>query len=413
MSTVVGLVKSRLRSRSKRGKSVGSADVVVNEDGQLIRYTSLRQHALAEPTEGDLTISPVRTNSSGHTPTGLDPFVLANALQDNEQWLARSPAPPVPSLPKTALPPRHSSLHNSKAHRKSAHRRAASQDKRVDLEPPARRRHNTISSPDERPRYNPEGDYFSSVPPNTTMTRTADLFGKIKEHRKRKSLESQGRRSLESQDQSSRSSRGSYDIPRKPLPALPRSGGVQDLSDLQHALPEVEPVSPLESPVETDQDSKPLPVSPLESPVERHHASKPPPVPPHVHLPPGFKPGYTEETTVDEIVHPAIINETIEKRRIEIYHPEISRDIHINHYYRYEQPISVTEVLPAKHYYLDVQTGQKTEIEAPAHWRMPENLTPRIADYSGLKGTQRHYLVDRDHPNGIPEEWHGEENTWI
>jgi hypothetical protein len=382
MPNVVGLVRSRLRSGSRRGQSVDGIDVVVSEGGHLVRQQSLRQQALAEPTGDDIAIHAVQTNMSARTPTELDPYILANSLQTSGPL---PPLPPAPSLPESAFPARHSSLHSSRAYQVRAHRKAASQDQGVDSIAPQEfhRRHYTISSPDMPDEYNVASDYFGQDPNKTAPTRTAKLFGTISKNQNRKSLNLQDDRQPPLSVRRSRDmSRSEHTTQRdEPAPHRSGSGGIDDLSGLEQALPDIEPTSPINLDAQTSQ----------------------PEISEHVRLPPGFKPGHTEHTTVEEVWHPAVENQTIEHRKIVVTQPEIERDVHIHHYFEYEQPVYTTEILPPKHYRLDEKTGKKIEIQAPAYWKMPTSLTPRKADLSGLMGTQRHYLVDETHPFGVLE----------
>lgn len=212
--------------------------------------------------------------------------------------------------------------------------------------------------------------------------RTTQLFGTIAENRRQKGTKPQS--------ESPASSNRSHEIRRKPLPPRPDHGGLADISDLHTVLPEVRPVSPLQMGQRATTSSD---------------ASD------HVRLPPGLQIRDSEDTTVEEVWHPAVTQQTVEHRKIEILHPQIERDIHVHHYYEYEQPLQVTEVLPARHYRLDQQTGQKVEIEASGHWKMPTSLTPKAVDLSDLKGTHRHYLVDEAHPRGVIERWPPEAET--
>ncbi|KAK5106557.1 hypothetical protein LTS08_000676 [Lithohypha guttulata] len=120
-------------------------------------------------------------------------------------------------------------------------------------------------------------------------------------------------------------------------------------------------------------------------------------------LPAGFDLRDSVRTTVTEEQRPAVVYETVVNQRHEIIQQAISRDIHIHHYFTYEQPIKVVEVLPARHFHLDVKTGIKTEIEAPVGWQMPANLTPRSPDASVLTAYERHYVVDEQNPTGALE----------
>lgn len=123
----------------------------------------------------------------------------------------------------------------------------------------------------------------------------------------------------------------------------------------------------------------------------------------HVLLPPGFKPGRTEQTYVEEVMMPAVTHEVVRHNKIEIVQEEVTREIHVHHYYTYTQPVKAVEILPARHFIVDGQTGEKVEIPAPEGWVMPANLQPCTPDISGIVAETRHYLVDEEHPSGIIE----------
>ena len=120
-------------------------------------------------------------------------------------------------------------------------------------------------------------------------------------------------------------------------------------------------------------------------------------------LPAGWHMNNTVTTHVTETHQAPVTQETIVKQRTEIIQEAISRDIHVHHYYTYMQPVRVVEVLPAKHFTIDPRTGAKVEIQAPAGWTLPAEMTPRIPDTSVIKAWTRHYLVDEEHPRGILE----------
>ena len=109
----------------------------------------------------------------------------------------------------------------------------------------------------------------------------------------------------------------------------------------------------------------------------------------------------TEHTQVETTVRPAVTAENVHIQRTEIITKTIHKDIHIDHHITYVQPILIREVLPARHFRLDPTTGTKTKISAPEGYKLPAHLEPRkTEDYSHLRQTTRHYLVDNDHPNG-------------
>ena len=418
MSTVVGLVKSRLRSKSRRGKSLDGGDVVVYDGNDLVRYRSLRQQALADPVD-DAALSPTVTQA--RTPTDLDPAFLAEGLQGSPTQLEAPPVPPIPSeIPAEFFPARQSSLGNRKAYAIKAHRRTSSQTKDGGMarndsaESQPRRRYYTISSPSERPRETDAG-YFQSfpLPPATEepvepsrepsdahrSTLTARLYGTIAENRRSTELAQEpGSASYNSrvtpEDQQQTNNYGA----RKP-----RSTSFS-LAYRPRAATFDGPRSPMRPDV---QRPEPLRVSKTKEPY----------IPEHVRLPEGFELTDDERTSVDTVWHPAVEKQTIQRERTEVVRPVIEKDVHVHHYYEYEQPVQVTEVLAPKHYRLDPATGEKVEIESPVGWQLPEPLTVQSPDISKIKGTQRHYVVDDDHPRGKLEDWplpeSGAVTTWI
>lgn len=120
-------------------------------------------------------------------------------------------------------------------------------------------------------------------------------------------------------------------------------------------------------------------------------------------LPQGFKPGSSAHTDVETIIQPAVTQEAVKQNTVEIVQEEITREIHVHHYYTHLQPIKAIEVLPARHFLVDEQTGQKVEIPAPEGWVMPSPLQPRKPDTTDVGASTRHYLVNEQHPSGIPE----------
>ncbi|KIX97166.1 uncharacterized protein Z520_07280 [Fonsecaea multimorphosa CBS 102226] len=120
-------------------------------------------------------------------------------------------------------------------------------------------------------------------------------------------------------------------------------------------------------------------------------------------LPTGFKPGKSEHTEVEEVIRPAVTHEVVKRDTKEIVQEEITREIHVHHYYTYTQPIKAVEIRPARHFLVDAETGKKVEIPAPEGWVMPSNLQPYKPDLSGVSAATRHYLVDEEHPTGVTE----------
>lgn len=404
MSTVVGLVKSRLRSRSRREKSIDGVDVVVDDGNGLVRYRSLRQEALADPIMDDVSaLSPAITQP--RTPNGLDPAALAEGLQG--VTVAES-VPPVPSLPadlpKEFFPARQSSLQSRRQYAIRAHRRASSSTKDDGLrlsglpENGQRRRHYTISSPEERPPFDTD-DYFQALPQHTPLspleiapdhpaestdmpaTLTAKIFGSIAKKRRSIDLRTEpGQRTSQGSSYSIDHDSGHGSVQTSAAyPSRPRAKTYE------------EPQSPMRQDIE-----KPAPLQ-----INKTTDTE---LPDHVRLPAGFELVNKQETVVDTVWHPAVEQETVHINRTEINHPLVERDVHVHHYYEYEQPIAVTEVLPMKHYQLDPKTGEKTEIDAPAGWQPPDSFATTVPDTSQIRGTQRHYVVDREHPNGELED---------
>jgi hypothetical protein len=98
-----------------------------------------------------------------------------------------------------------------------------------------------------------------------------------------------------------------------------------------------------------------------------------------------------------------VTQEVVKEHTVEIIQEEVTREVHVHHYYTYVQPIKAVEVLPARHFLVDEKTGQKVEIPAPKDWVMPSDMQPRKIDTSDLAPLTRHYLVDEKHPEGLPE----------
>jgi hypothetical protein len=120
-------------------------------------------------------------------------------------------------------------------------------------------------------------------------------------------------------------------------------------------------------------------------------------------LPPKLKPGKHEHTYVEETIKPAVTHELIRHEKTEIVREEISKEVHVHHYFTYTQPIKTVEILPARHFMIDSETGEKFEIPPPEGWSMPPQLRPYTPDLSGLATETRHYLVNDQYPKGIPE----------
>ncbi|RMZ92217.1 hypothetical protein DV736_g535, partial [Chaetothyriales sp. CBS 134916] len=137
------------------------------------------------------------------------------------------------------------------------------------------------------------------------------------------------------------------------------------------------------------------PLTPVGTPVD---------VPAQMTLPDNFPRQNTVHTDVSTQRLPAVTQECIYRQTTEIIQKPISRDIHVHHYYEYLQPIKVVEILPAKHWLLNLETGEKTEIPEPEGWVIPESMRPTKPDLSRVKKESRHYLVNDEYPNGVAEQ---------
>jgi hypothetical protein len=85
----------------------------------------------------------------------------------------------------------------------------------------------------------------------------------------------------------------------------------------------------------------------------------------------------------------------------------ITRNIHVDHYYHYIQPVKVVEVNPVRHFTLNSK-GEKVSIAAPEGWEMPNDMSVRRApdfvngdgrDENGNRA-RRDYVVDEENPKG-------------
>ncbi|RMZ82736.1 hypothetical protein DV738_g1555, partial [Chaetothyriales sp. CBS 135597] len=135
-------------------------------------------------------------------------------------------------------------------------------------------------------------------------------------------------------------------------------------------------------------------LNPIDQQIAPPPAGRAVDVPAHIRLPDNFPRQNTVQTDVSVRTLPAVTQECIYRQTTEIVQEAISRDIHVHHYYEYLQPIKVVEVLPARHWLLDVETGQKTEIPEPEGWMIPESMRPSKPDLTKVKKESRHYLVN-------------------
>lgn len=138
------------------------------------------------------------------------------------------------------------------------------------------------------------------------------------------------------------------------------------------------------------------------SPSSQDNETSTRPTSEHVQLPSGFQPGTKVHTDVETIFHPSVTREVLKEHTVKVVQEEISRDIHLHHFYTYVQPVKVVEILPARHFTIDEKTGEKVEIPAPEGWELPSDMRPRKLqfDVRDLKPEYRHYVVDDEHPTG-------------
>ena len=405
MTTIVTNVKERLRSRSRhrystRGKSIDDTrpplpSVAINGWEHANGYDlpkSLRQEALAEPApEDDIT---------SHSPTedkklpemsqmpqmqglGIDPSLLAQSLGN---------APTFPTLPQSqeppsnqAVPDRHSSLRNKNRPYSSekvsrGHRRAISQpmppkyiDKkavpdRTTSSRPKMRHVPIASTSPQLGQYEAEAaareNSTASDDSNSHLAGVVQGNGNLKFSPRKDSLE---HAEVGGRVAGHRTGRSVDLAPYDPSPLMPR------FRDKEHEM---------------------LAIAGTRQAMA---------IPDDVRIPDDFALESYQRTNVSTEWRPAVIQEAVHHQKTEIIQEHITRDIHIHHHYEHFQPIKVVEILPARHWFLDLETGKKIEIPEPTGWMMPENIRPTKPDASTLVRKTRHYLVNDDHPNGIEE----------
>jgi hypothetical protein len=189
---------------------------------------------------------------------------------------------------------------------------------------------------------------------------------------------------------------------------LRRKPSDADLQDQAHTQSQL-PVLP-----HPDQHSPYSIISPETSNDPNHTSTtsrQPKPLP---RLPPSFNPTNTTDTTVDTTVAPPVTHETRHTKRVEVVQEAITRDIHVDHYYHYIQPVKVVEVNPARHFTLNSK-GEKVSIAAPEGWEMPSDMSvrrgPDFVNGDGrdenkdlgkgaLGWERRDYVVDEENPKG-------------
>ena len=386
MSTVVGAVKSRLRSRSRHrysSRSVSGENEAHNIAAPPLPANSnnngnLRQQALGEGAMGargssldhkNLPDVPNETESSGR----ISPTKLAQSLDQPRDTSASYNNPTtVPdrfsSLPKSQRPGTADGNTQSQSHCRVASQpmsRPTTSDAmaqppsptspRVQRKPmpPAKDGTNRRSLDTSIPSSQMEGMSLYTTP-SGQRTSDEDTRGRVAGHRTARSTDL---------------------APNDPSPLIPRFAN----QDHEKAMRSAKKYTPEQ-------------------------------LPPNLRLPQDFRLGHSERTYVDTEWLPAVTRERIHHQKTEVIYPAIERDIHVHHYYQYSQVILVQEVLPARHFKLDKESGRKIEIPAPPGWEMPTKLTPQQPDTSELKQWTRHYLINDQHPNGVDEAPPTEEN---
>ncbi|KIX06464.1 uncharacterized protein Z518_04440 [Rhinocladiella mackenziei CBS 650.93] len=194
------------------------------------------------------------------------------------------------------------------------------------------------------------------------------------------------------------------------------------------SLSSTNPAGPVPAPVVVNQrtprhlplaPNDPSPLNPLyhitsptmvnERPVTSRASAKspvrqsPPPQPIEQVLPSSVRLGTSALTEVGTHVQDAITQDVVREHTVEIIQEEVTREIHVHHYYTHVQPIKAVEILPARHFLVDEQTGQKVEIPTPEGWVMPESLQPPGPDGSNPLPVTKQYLANEPYPEGVLE----------
>ena len=381
MSTVVGAVKSRLRSRSRHRYSSRS----VSGDNEAPTAAApplpsngntngnLRQQALGENAMGtrgssleykNLPDVPNESEPSGR----VSPTRLAQSLDQPHETS-------VPHNTTTAIPDRFSSLRKSLRPvtadgntESQSHRRVASQPMSSPTTSDAIPQPSSPTSPRVQRKPMPPAKDGTNRRGLDNSIPTSALEGlSLYTTPSRQSISDEPERGRVAGHRTARST----DLaPNDPSPLTPR------FSNHDHEL----------------------------TAMRNARKYTPEQLPPNLRLPSDFKLGHSERTYVETEWLPAVTRERIHHQKTEVLYPAIERDIHVHHYYQYTQVILVQEVLPARHFKLDKDTGRKVEIPAPPGWEMPTKLTPQQPNTSELKQWTRHYLINDAHPNGVDEE---------
>jgi hypothetical protein len=100
---------------------------------------------------------------------------------------------------------------------------------------------------------------------------------------------------------------------------------------------------------------------------------------PQAQLAPGLDLVNTVDTSTETTQAPAVTHEVVHKQTTEIVHEKITRDIHVDHYYNYVQPIKEVVIKPAVHFTIN-ESGEKVRIATPDCWQPPPGFTPTPED---------------------------------
>ena len=416
MATIVSNVKERLRSRSRhrysasRGQSIDDTrpplpSVAISGWQHSDLPKTLRQEALAEPGPREHLV-PVPSKedtpsaTSGGQGLGFDPGVLAEPVNPASSRVQQGPLQSF----RQNVPDRYSSLRK--------------QDRPLSSEWKPQGHRRAISQPFQRPQ---DSDVMASstTPPSRPKSRHVPIAS-TSPQLSQYEADVASRQSSQSSVGSS-SSNSAHSIRRKPVaiskypprkdsleqgePPRGRMPGHRTKRSLELAPNDPSPLVPRYDDKEHEMlataGSRQAMAVPDDIQVDEPvHSPGPIQMPDNMHLPEGFQLESYIRTEVTTDWAPAVTQEVIHDQKIQIIQEEITRDIHIHHYYEYFQPIKVLEIAPARHWFLDHKTGKKIEIPEPTGWKPPKGLRPYRPDTSTITKKTRHYLVNDEHPEG-------------
>jgi hypothetical protein len=117
--------------------------------------------------------------------------------------------------------------------------------------------------------------------------------------------------------------------------------------------------------------------------------------------PPPVKHRKTEHRQVETPTIPEITPEDAGHSKTDTVQEEIIREIHVHHFFEYNQPIKTIEIVTARHFIVDAQTGEKVEIPPPEGWVMANLPQPHFSDPTGPP--TRQYVLDTMPTSGMTE----------